>query len=39
MIGIQLSAVAVQRGREGRVPPPPAQNFFIFMQFSEKIAK
>ena len=27
------------RGRRGRAPPPRAQNFFIFMQFSGKIGQ
>ena len=33
------NTVADLRGREGRVPSPLAQNFFIFMQFSGKIGQ
>ena len=33
-----LSSGGSKGGRKGRVPPP-AQNFFIFMQFSEKIGQ
>ena len=37
---LERSAVADLRGARGtRGPPPPAQNFFLFMQFSGKIGQ